>query len=97
MEKQKTAHEVHFRADHSQYLRPMLVNGVAPHIGVGENEEEAYEDALYTLADEYGALLPEKYGNHEHNIAYYFGEDVAKEHDDAEDSELHIFCLIYIF
>lgn len=97
MKKNKKVSVIEFCGNNSQYLRPLLVNGVAPIIGVGENEAEAYQDALNTIEDESGDLLPETYGNPAHDMAHYFGEDVAKEHAECDDSGLHVFCLIYIF
>ncbi len=90
---------IEFLGDHAQYFQPRTKDGYTLFIGAGENERAAFKDAAEQA---YGSechtvdRLPKKAGDQGHGIAYHFGKETAREHRGLDDSELHVYCLLYM-
>lgn len=94
---------IDFCGDHAQYFtgRGSKDGYFGPFIGAGEDEAEAYQNATDHAAqtdtpDKYVDALPARRGSKRRGIAHYFGRETAAQHRKYEDSDLYIYCIIYI-
>jgi len=103
MNTEKKVIEIEFCADHGQYFpgRPSKSGYLYPVIGAGDNEADAYKDAAdqcYCLFDNLpDNALPKRKGNAKRGLNYYFGKGTTAEiRKERGDSELYVYCIIYI-
>lgn len=89
---------VEFCGDNCQYFRPGVADGYQrPMVGAGSNEAEAFADAVDQMHCMYdNAPKLRRRGSARRGMAHYFGKDVAREHRNADDSDLYIYCQIFL-
>lgn len=91
--------QIEFTADDCSYFpgRPSKAGFLGPFIGAGENETEAYDDAVNMAAesDVDVSALPDTYGKAENDVNAYMGEP-EEELEDGEGTECFVYCILYL-